>query len=149
RRETLRQTMIQFAPAEGPISPAPGPPFAGARELASRAAEAGARGPGPRESVRIPPFNEEQKLWQLRLTHRAGSLEAAVAFVRHRNLLTNFGILALLAVSIALLLQSARSAQRLARREMDFVAGVSHELRTPLAVIKSAAWSLTRGVVKD
>jgi signal transduction histidine kinase len=32
---------------------------------------------------------------------------------------------------------------------MDFVAGVSHELRTPLAVIKSAAWSLTRGVVKD
>src|SRR5262245_6545557 len=61
----------------------------------------------------------------------------------------SFIILAILAASIALMARSARRAQRLARREVDFVAGVSHELRTPLAVIKSAAWSLTRGVIRD
>jgi len=97
----------------------------------------------------MAPVNEEPKLWRLRLTHRAGSLEAAVASLHRHNLLISFGILALLAVSVALMAHLSRRAQRLARREMDFVAGVSHELRTPLAVIKSAAWSLTRGVVKD
>jgi signal transduction histidine kinase len=106
-----------------------------------------AAGGPPRDRGGPPPFDE--KLWQLRLTHRSGSLEAAVATIRRRNLMISFGILALLAASVILMIQSARSAQRLARREMDFVAGVSHELRTPLAVIKSAAWSLTRGVVRD
>src|SRR4030095_1298138 len=43
----------------------------------------------------------------------------------------------------------ARRAERLARQQMDLVAGVSHELRTPLTVIKSAAWSLTRGVIRE
>jgi len=86
---------------------------------------------------------------ELRPTRQAGPLETAVAFVRRRNLLISFSVLTLLVVSIALLVHSARRAQRLARREMDFVAGVSHELRTPLAVIKSAAWSLTRGVIRD
>jgi signal transduction histidine kinase len=69
--------------------------------------------------------------------------------IRRRNLLISFGILLLLGASVALMMISARRAQLLARRQLDFVAGVSHELRTPLAVIKSAAWSLTRGVVKD
>ena len=93
--------------------------------------------------------DEEQKVWELRLTHRAGSLEAAVVSIRRRNLLISFGILVLLGASVALMMLSARRAHLLARRQMEFVAGVSHELRTPLAVIKSAAWSLTRGVVKD
>jgi len=137
RRETLRQMLIQFMPAEGAMLPMP------------RLLSVGARGPSPRDMAGTPPINEEQKLWSLRLTHRAGSLGAAVTFIRRRNLLISFSVLALLAVSIALLIHSARRAQRLARREMDFVAGVSHELRTPLAVIKSASWSLTRGVIKD
>ncbi len=94
-------------------------------------------------------INDEQRLWQLRLSYRAGSLDAIVGSLRRRNLAVNFGILALLAASVALLLLSARRAQRLATQQMDFVASVSHELRTPLAVIKSAAWSLQRGVARE
>ncbi len=45
------------------------------------------------------------------------------------------------------ILISTRRAQRLAKSQMDFVAGVSHELRTPLAVIYSAAENLADGVV--
>src|SRR5215475_633973 len=140
RREMLRQMISRFPPAEGGPSQTVIPPPAGA---------GGARRPAHRDRLGMPPVNEKPKLWSLRLTHRSGSLEAAVASLHRHNLLISFGILALLAVSIALMAHLARRAQRLARREMDFVAGVSHELRTPLAVIKSAAWSLTRGVVKD
>ncbi len=144
RQEMFRQMMSRFPPAAGGLFQMPGPPSAGAATTPN-----GARGPLPGVRGGGPPFSEEQKLWCLRLTHRAGSLEAAVTSFHRRNLLINFSILALLAVSVGLLLQSARRAQRLARREMDFVAGVSHELRTPLAVIKSAAWSLTRGVIRE
>jgi two-component system, OmpR family, sensor histidine kinase SenX3 len=101
------------------------------------------------EAGRLGVGEDEPRLWELRLTHRSGSLEAAVVSIRRRNLLISFGILLLLGASVALMMISARRAQLLARRQLDFVAGVSHELRTPLAVIKSAAWSLTRGVVKD
>ena len=143
RWEVLRQMMSRFLPAEGGQLPMPGPPSAGAAATPNDA-----RWPSPGDRVGRSPI-EEQKLWRLRLTHRAGSLEAAVVSIRRRNLLISFSVLALLAASIALMVLSARRAQRLARREMDFVAGVSHELRTPLAVIKSAAWSLTRGVVRE
>ena len=40
-------------------------------------------------------------------------------------------------------------AQRLAKLQLDFVAGVSHELRTPLAVIVSAGDNLAEGVVAN
>ncbi|MCU1259333.1 MAG: integral rane sensor signal transduction histidine kinase, partial [Bryobacterales bacterium] len=43
---------------------------------------------------------------------------------------------------------STQRAQRLARLQMEFVAGISHELRTPLTVISSAAQNLTDGVVE-
>lgn len=87
--------------------------------------------------------------WQVLLKHRAGSLEAAVQRVRRRNLLMSFGMLALLASSVGLVLVSARRAERLAAQQMDFVATVSHELRTPLAVIRSAGQNLAAGVVQD
>ncbi|HYE74082.1 MAG TPA: HAMP domain-containing sensor histidine kinase [Blastocatellia bacterium] len=87
--------------------------------------------------------------WQLHLKHRAGSLEAAVAKVRRRNIGISFGILAVLAASVSLLLILVRRTGRLAQQQMDFVAGISHELRTPLAVIESAGWNLTNGVVKN
>jgi signal transduction histidine kinase len=79
--------------------------------------------------------------------HQSGSLEAAVTGARRRNLAISFGVLLLLTVSIALLLDTSRRAQRLARQQMEFVAGVSHELRTPVAVIRSAAENLAHGVV--
>ncbi|MFN0122566.1 MAG: sensor histidine kinase [Blastocatellia bacterium] len=118
----------------------------------------GMRAPGPRgwpgRGPDRPRFEERDNaggsgIWQLRLTHQAGSLDAAVGEIRRRNLLISFGILALLGASVGVTLYAARRAQRLASQQMDFVAGVSHELRTPLAVIKSAAWTLGRGVARD
>jgi signal transduction histidine kinase len=50
---------------------------------------------------------------------------------------------------MALILMASQRARRLARLQMDFVAGVSHELRTPLAVISSAAENIAHGVVAD
>lgn len=87
--------------------------------------------------------------WTLRVKHAAGSLEAAVAASRRRNLALSGGVLALLGVVVGLISVSARRAQALARRQMEFVAAVSHELRTPVAVINSAAGNLADGVVGD
>jgi signal transduction histidine kinase len=101
--------------------------------------------PGPRGDGPGPPPNLGR--WLVAVQHASGSLEAAVASVRRRNLGISFGVLLLLSVSVALLAQASRRAQRLARLQMEFVAGVSHELRTPIAVIRSAAENLSQGVV--
>jgi signal transduction histidine kinase len=85
--------------------------------------------------------------WLLIAQHRTGSLDAAVTRARNRNLGIGFGILLLLSLSIGMLTLTSRQAQRLARQQMEFVAGVSHELRTPIAVIKSAAENLSQGFV--
>ena len=87
--------------------------------------------------------------WQLVATHAAGSLDAAVGQARRRSLLVSFGILLLLAGSVALVFVSTHRAQRLARQQVEFVAGVTHELRTPLAVICSAGENLADGVIDD
>jgi signal transduction histidine kinase len=85
--------------------------------------------------------------WQMVVRHRTGSVHAAVVELRLRDLAVSLGVLLILAVSMALIVVSAQRAQRLARIQMDFVAGISHELRTPLAVICSAAENLADGVV--
>lgn len=87
--------------------------------------------------------------WELIVRHRAGSLEAAVENLRRRNLAISFGILLLLCGSVGLIVLLSQRAQRLAERQMEFVAGVSHELRTPLAVICSAAENLADGVIDN
>jgi signal transduction histidine kinase len=87
--------------------------------------------------------------WYVNVQHPAGSLEAAVAQARTRNLLVSFGVLLLLGASMGLVLISSARARRLAAQQMEFVAGVSHELRTPLAVIRSAAENLADGIVND
>jgi signal transduction histidine kinase len=81
--------------------------------------------------------------------HRKGSLEAAVTSLYRRNLAISFGILLVLAATMTMIVITARRAQRLARLQMDFVAGVSHELRTPLAVINSAAENIADGIVDN
>ncbi len=81
--------------------------------------------------------------------HPAGSLQAAVKTMRWRNFAFSFGILILLGGSMALLVVSTQRAQRLARLQVEFVAGVSHELRTPLTVISSAAQNLKDGIVES
>ena len=84
--------------------------------------------------------------WILRLQHRDGSIAAFTNGTKLRNLGVSFGILALIAAGIALLLISAQRAKRLAQRQLDFVSSVSHEFRTPLAVIYSAGENLDDGV---
>lgn len=92
-------------------------------------------------------FEELPGRWRLLVQHESGSLEAAVSGARTRNLALSFGVLILLSLSIGLLTVTSRRSERLARQQMEFVAGVSHELRTPVAVIKSAAENLSQGVV--
>ena len=99
--------------------------------------------PAPSGPLRFEPEGR----WQVLAKHRAGSLEAAVNRLRRRNLGLSSAILLLMAVSFATLIVSAQRAQRLARLQMEFVAGVSHELRTPLAVICSAGDNLADGLV--
>jgi signal transduction histidine kinase len=87
--------------------------------------------------------------WQLVVQHPAGSVEEAMASWRRQNLAISFGLLGVLAVGMFLIIVVARRAERLAKLQMQFVAGVSHELCTPLAVINSAAENLADGVVDD
>jgi len=100
---------------------------------------------------RFDPFHysEGQGMWQLSATHKSGSVEAAVGALRRRNLMASFGVLGVLAITMGLIVVASQRARRLARLQMDFVAGVSHELRTPLAVISSAAENIAHGVVED
>jgi len=106
-----------------------------------RPADAPANSGPPRSQDEVPGR------WLLLVQHQSGSLEAAVTGARRRNLAASFGILLLLTVSVALLAATSRRAHRLARQQIEFVAGVSHELRTPVAVIRSAAENLAQGVV--
>lgn len=81
--------------------------------------------------------------------HHAGSVEAAAAALRHRNLGISIAVLLVLAASMLIIVLTTLRARRLARLEMEFATGVSHELRTPLAVIRSAAENLADGVVTE
>jgi signal transduction histidine kinase len=109
------------------------------------------RMPGPDRTPRFEVLHHsgEQSVWQVVAKHKSGSVEAAVSAVRRRNLMASFGVLVLLGVTMALIFMASQRARRLARLQMDFVAGVSHELRTPLAVISSAAENIAHGVVDD
>lgn len=106
------------------------------------------RGPGDRQGADAHAL-EDLLRWKLVARHSAGSLEAAVGAARTRNLLLSFGILLLMATSVAVLARNARRAERLARQQIEFVAAVSHELRTPVSVIGAAAENLSDGLVTD
>jgi signal transduction histidine kinase len=88
-------------------------------------------------------------VWKLVVRHQRGSVEAAVAALRRRNLAVSFGVLLLLAVSMGIIVISSQRANRLAQLQMEFIAGVSHEVRTPLAVIASAAENMAHGVIAE
>lgn len=94
-------------------------------------------------------FLSETGRWVLNIQHKDGSLERFVGNTRQRNLFISFGILGLLGSSIGLIFLSARRAQVLAQRQLDFVSAVSHEFRTPISVIYSAAQNLEDGVAKE
>ena len=107
------------------------------------------RGRGGRVITKSGQLGGFEGRWVLMAKHRAGSLEAAVAAVRMRNLMISSSVLLLLTMAIGLIVVSARRAQELARQQMEFVAAVSHELRTPVSVIGAAAGNLADGVVDD
>jgi signal transduction histidine kinase len=94
------------------------------------------------------PVGSETGLWQLSLRHHSGSLEKAVAQARRRNLLISFGVLLLLASSMALVLVLTVRTRRLAAQQLEFIAGVSHELRTPVSVVCMASANLADGMVR-
>jgi signal transduction histidine kinase len=121
---------------ERPGGPRPGPGFG--ERPPDEARDRDARRPA-----------EEESPWLLVARHRGGSLEGAVARVRRRNLAVGFGVLALLGATVVLLATGAQRARRLARQQMEFVAGVTHELNTPLAAIRSAGQNLADGIVTD
>lgn len=87
--------------------------------------------------------------WQLFVRRAGVSFADEVAANRMRTLRTSFGLLALLSIATSVLVVLARRAQRLARQQMNFVAGVSHELRTPLAVLSAAGDNLADSLVMD
>ena len=129
------------------MSDTPDPLRADAVETVLWHPDGGFARPGGDTVLRGRARPESTGRWKLVVRHSRGSLEAAVEDARRRNLAISFGMLLLLTVSVALLAISSRRAQRLARQQMEFVAGVSHELRTPVAVIRSAAENLSQGVV--
>jgi signal transduction histidine kinase len=105
-----------------------------------------------RMGMGMPPFeghHREHGDWRLILKHRDGTLEAAVAASRWRNLAVSLGILGLLGITAGMTFVAAQRAQRLARQQIEFVAGVTHELHTPLTAIRSAGQNLADGVVAD
>ena len=94
-------------------------------------------------------MRREGSMLELRIRHRAGSLEAAVNQSRLRNLAISSGILVLMAIALGVLLVTSHRMQQLADRQIAFVAGMSHELRTPIAVLHSAGENLADGVVSE
>ena len=72
-----------------------------------------------------------------------------MARLRYRDLKLSFGVLLVLAASVALIVFNSQRARRLAMLQMDFVVGVSHELRTPMAAILSISENIVDGVVED
>ena len=124
-------------PPEGP--PPDGPPPDG-------------RPPGGPQHAGFPPGgpamggDAPRGRWVLTVWLRSGSLETVVENARRRDMAISAAILLLLLATGAALAEFSQRAQRLAKVEMEFVAGVSHELRTPLTVIRTAAFNL-RGKV--
>jgi two-component system, OmpR family, sensor histidine kinase SenX3 len=101
--------------------------------------------------IRFDPIHSGQndRDWQIVAKHRTGSVTAAVARLRRRNLEISFGVLLVLAASVTLIVFNSQRARRLATLQMEFVAGVSHELRTPVAAILSISENIVDGVVAN
>ncbi len=141
-----RAALVPATPAENrAIEGTPPRESGAARRRGGGRGNRGTFAPRGRGALILPSAAEAP--WQLLARHKGGSLESVVAADRRRNLFLSFGVLLVLAVSMALIIVSAQRARRLARLQMEFVAGVSHELRTPVAVICSAADNLAEGFV--
>jgi len=88
-------------------------------------------------------------LWRILIQHKEGSINAAVANARNRNLTIGFGILLLLFGSGVMIVISTRRFMNLAQQQIEFVSGVTHELRTPISVICLAGENLADKVIHN
>ncbi len=109
---------------------------------------------GRRPAHRLPNAYEmvsraSEAQWSLFAEPPGGSVDEAVQRARRRNLGLSVGVLGLLGGALALLLVATRRIHRLARQQLDFVAGVTHELRTPIAAMRVAGQNLADGVVQE
>ena len=127
-----------FAPNERrpPLRPGPQPFVAGAQGV-------------PLTEIRGKRGGADDQAWLLVVKNKAGSIEALVENARLHIFLFSLIMLVLLAGSSVMLMLATVRARRLARQQMEFVAGVSHELRTPLTVIQSTSYNLSRGTIQD
>jgi signal transduction histidine kinase len=137
-RQGPRRPPDGFAPNERRPLPRPGPkPFVSGPQGVPLAEIRGNRG------------GTDDRAWLLVVKNRAGSVEALVENARLHILGFSFIMLVLLAGSSVMLMLATVRARRLARQQMEFVAGVSHELRTPLTVIQSTSYNLSQGTIQD
>ncbi len=90
-----------------------------------------------------------QSRWTIAVRHRDGSLDAAVARARWRNLVASLLLMGLLAGTAWALVRYTARSRRLSEMQFRFAAGVSHDLRTPLTAIRGAAFNLVEGLVKE
>ncbi len=111
-------------------------------------AEAGFERRPPPDGLRNRFLPEPPDL-RLVAQHKAGSLDKVVLRSRNQSLAFSIGALLLLFASGVLLVLSTHRERRLARQQMEFVAGVSHELRTPLTVIQTTSYNLAQGKLSD
>lgn len=95
------------------------------------------------------PHRREAGAWRLVLVRRHGTLEHAVLHFRYKNLAISGGILILLAAAGGMMIVTSQRVQKLARQQIELVAGVTHELHTPITAIRSAGQNLADGVVAD
>jgi signal transduction histidine kinase len=115
-------------------------------ESMPRGASLGRRG---RRSMPTGPGSPPgENSWMLLVRHHAGSLETYVESLRRRNLGISLGILVVFAGAVVMMAIASQRAQKLARQQVEFVAGISHELRTPLSAIRSASQNLVDGLVR-
>jgi signal transduction histidine kinase len=103
----------------------------------------------PLVEIRGNRGSPDDRAWLLVVKNKAGSIEALVENARLHILLFSLIMLVLLAGSSVMLMLATVRARRLARQQMEFVAGVSHELRTPLTVIQSTSYNLSQGTIQD
>lgn len=107
-------------------------------------------GPGPRRAGPPPPLRDAMHdPLHLLVRRHDGGVDAAIAAARTRNLALSFGVLLILAATIALLVALLRRADRLRAQQTEFVAAISHELNTPVAALRSAGENLRDGIVLD
>jgi signal transduction histidine kinase len=167
RPQLVENFAFEIASPVGVGTPAPGI-LAGRRRLDHPGLRAGQRvGPdhsgqprialinaassGPLVAHAPPGFRVERETgsWRLLVNHRAGSLNGAAEKLRRQNLFVSFDILLLLAASAMLIYVSSHRAKRLARQQIEFVAGVSHELRVPVSVLSLTSANLADGLIRD